>query len=115
MLNVRLHQVDIPLLVGVNLGKTVRLQAGPVMGYVLGVGSAPGAGNVLDAFVNDFENKNWGYQMGGGVDLGRLALDVRYGGSLGKRTMNVEVDGSSYPIEVGRSAITVTAGINILK
>ena len=115
LLNVRLNQVDIPLLVGVNLGKTVRLQAGPVMGYVWGVGSAPGAGNVLDAFVNDFENKNWGYQMGGGVDLGRLALDVRYGGSLGKRTMNVEVDGSSYPIEVGRSAITVTEGINILK
>lgn len=112
---VRFNQVDVPLLAGVNLGKAVRLQVGPVMSYVLSAGSEPGAGNVLDAFVNDFDNKSWGYQAGAGFDLGRLALDLRYGGTLGKRTLGVDVDGTTYPVEVGRSAITVTAGINILK
>ncbi|MBI1192427.1 MAG: outer membrane beta-barrel protein [Bacteroidetes bacterium] len=109
------NQVDIPMLVGFNLGRAVRVQAGPVMSYVLGVGSDRGVVNIMDAFVNDFENKSWGYQAGAGLDLGRLALDVRYGGSLGKRDVFFDVDGTTYPVSVSRNSILVTAGIAILK
>ncbi len=112
---VSFNQVDIPLLAGINIGRTVRIQAGPVMTYVLGASSDSGAGNVLDALVNDFDNKSWGYQAGAGLDLGRLALDVRYGGSLGKRTVDFAVDGTSYPVALGINSIQVTAGINIFK
>jgi len=112
---VSFNQVDVPMLVGFNLGRTVRLQAGPVMTYVLDVGSDRGVANVMDAFLNDFDNKSWGYQAGGGLDLGRLALDVRYGGSLGKRDLVFEVDGTTYPVSVTRNSIQVTAGIAILK
>jgi hypothetical protein len=112
---VSFNQVDVPMLVGFNLGRTVRLQAGPVMTYVLDVGSDRGVANVMDAFVNDFDNKSWGYQAGAGLDLGRLALDVRYGGSLGTRSMSFEVDGTTYPVSLTRNSIQVTAGIAILK
>ncbi len=112
---VRFNQLDIPLLVGLNFGKVVRLQAGPVMNYVLDVGTEPGAGNLIQAAVNDFDNRSWSYQVGGGLDLGRLALDVRYGSTFGKRQVGFDVDGTTVPIRVGRQGWTVTAGIMLLK
>jgi hypothetical protein len=112
---VRFNQVDIPLLAGINICRQLRIQAGPVMSYVLDVHTSPGAAQVLDAFVNDFENKSWGYQAGIGLDLGRLALDVRYGGPLSKETVVFDVDGSLQPVQVARNQIQVTAGINLIR
>jgi hypothetical protein len=112
---VRFNQLDIPLLVGLNLGKTVRLQAGPVMNYVLDVGTDPGAGNLVQAVVQDFDNRAWSYQVGGGLDLGRLALDVRYGSTFGKREVGFDLDGTTVPVHVGRQGWTVTAGIMLIK
>jgi len=112
---VSFNQLDIPLLVGLNLGKVVRVQAGPVMNYVLAVNTQPGAGNLIDALVNNFDDKAWSYQVGGGLDLGRLALDIRYGGTMGKREVGFDVDGTTYPVRVGRQGLTVTAGVMLLK
>lgn len=113
--SVRFNQLDIPLLVGLNLGRAVRVQAGPVMNYVLDVGTEPGAGNLVQALVEDFDNRSWSYQVGGGLDLGRLALDVRYGGTMGKREVGFDIDGETVPVRVGRQGWTVTAGIMLIK
>lgn len=112
---VRFNQLDIPLLVGLNLGKVVRLQGGPVMNYVLDVGTDPGAGNLIQAVVQEFDNRAWSYQVGGGLDLGRMALDVRYGSTFGKREVGFDVDGTTVPVSVGRQGWTVTAGIMLIK
>jgi hypothetical protein len=112
---VRFNQVDIPLLAGFNICRQVRIQAGPVMSYVLDVHTQPGAAQVLNAFVNDFGNKSWGYQAGIGLDLGRLALDVRYGGPLSKETLVFDVGGTLQPVQVAQNQLQVTAGINLIR
>jgi Outer membrane protein beta-barrel domain len=74
--------VDVPLLVGFKMGP-IRLNAGPMASFVV---SNKGLDTVLkDVSSNtaeSFKNASYGYQAGGGFDLGSLSLDLRYEGSL---------------------------------
>lgn len=112
---VKFSQIDIPVLAGFNLGRAIRIQAGPVMSYVLDVDMEPGARNLVEAFVEDFDNKSWGYQAGVGLDLGRLQLDARVGGPIAKRSVDFEVDGNLYPVEFRRQTIQLTAAVALIK
>jgi hypothetical protein len=112
---VNFNRLDVPLLMGLNFGKVVRIQAGPVMTYVLDVDVEQGAGALVETFVNDFDSNRWGYQVGGGLDLGRLALDVRWGGGFGTRAVEIDVNGQPQVLDLKRQSIQATLGINIIK
>ena len=79
---------DIPLLVGFKMGP-LRLNAGPMASFKI---SDKGLDEALKAYSSNveesFKNASYGYQAGGGVDLGALSLDLRYEGSLSEVTGN---------------------------
>ncbi len=98
MLDVKFNRIDIPLLVGVKLGPA-RINAGPVGTAVISstnelIALASGGAESLS------NNFTWGFQAGIGVDLfKKLAIDVRYEGTLSRFGESLEIAGTSYPLD----------------
>jgi hypothetical protein len=73
---------DVPLLIGYKFGP-IRLNAGPMASFTV---SSNGLDEALKSVSSNlgesFKKASYGYQAGGGIDLGSLSLDLRYEGSL---------------------------------
>lgn len=81
---VKTTSFDIPVLLGIK-GGPLRVMAGPIVS--LRVNDNDRLGVALNQYTNGSLNDAWskayyGYQIGGGLDLGSLGLDVRYEGNL---------------------------------
>lgn len=76
----KIDKLDAPVLVGINILGPLNIKAGPSFQYILN--------NTLeDSFlkINDVENEiTVGYQLGAGINLGRLGFDLRYEGAFGE-------------------------------
>jgi hypothetical protein len=79
---------DIPVMIGFKVGP-LRLNAGPMASFKI---SDKGLDEALKAYSSNveesFKNASYGYQAGGGIDIGALSLDLRYEGSLSEVTGN---------------------------
>ncbi|PWJ44188.1 porin family protein [Sediminitomix flava] len=97
------ERIDLPVLLGFRIGLkslAVRLNAGPMMSFVLedGFSSLPE--------VNDINSNNlvWGYQAGGGVDIGKFSIDARYEGNINKYVKSIngaDVNGRMNQVVLG--------------
>ncbi|PRY10399.1 outer membrane protein with beta-barrel domain [Pontibacter ummariensis] len=65
-------RLDVPIMVGYNFFKVLRVQAGPVISQLI---SAEQENQDIEEFLN---NSDWGYQAGIGIDVWNLTADVRY-------------------------------------
>lgn len=66
------NRLDVPLLVGINLFKVARIQAGPVASMLV-------SGKFGDQNLENYLNKSdWGWQAGLGFDIGNFTADLRY-------------------------------------
>lgn len=78
----KLSKIDAPVLVGLNVLGPLNIKAGPSFQYILK--------NELEKTeleIEDVENDiTVGYQLGAGLDLGRLGLDLRYEGAFTENT-----------------------------
>lgn len=76
--NYKLKKIDVPVLVGVNVLGPLNIKAGPSLQYILK--------NELEdtSFkIGDVDKKTTvGYQLGIGLDFGRLGFDARYEGAF---------------------------------
>ena len=75
---------DVPVLLGLK-GGPLRVMAGPIASFR--VDNNAGLSDALKQYTGGTLNDAWqkayyGYQVGGGLDLGKLGLDVRYQGNL---------------------------------
>lgn len=78
----KLSKIDAPVLVGLNILGPLNIKAGPSFQYVLD-NKIEGA----DLDIEDVEKEiSMGYQLGAGVNLGRLGFDVRYEGAFTDNT-----------------------------
>lgn len=91
--DVILNTVDIPVLIGYKIidppTLNVRLQAGPVASLVTNKtfevsGEGITAQDPPEEYKNDFNDVNWGLQLGVGVDFLFLTADLRYELGLNK-------------------------------
>ncbi len=74
----KIDKIDAPILVGINLLGPLHIKAGPSFQYILN--------NKLEnsSFkISEVENEiTLGYQLGAGINLGRLGFDLRYEGAF---------------------------------
>ncbi|GGG29992.1 hypothetical protein GCM10011344_33590 [Dokdonia pacifica] len=71
-------KIDIPLLVGLDIVGPLNIKAGPSFQLVLN-NDLDGLGVAIEDPENSF---TIGYQLGAGVQLGRLGIDLRYEGAF---------------------------------
>ncbi|MEZ0541135.1 outer membrane beta-barrel protein [Fibrella arboris] len=88
---------DVPVLLGLK-GGPLRFMVGPMASFR--VDNNAGLSDALKQYttgtLNDAWSKAWyGYQIGGGLDLGSLGLDVRYQGNLSD-VAQVNTNGGSF-------------------
>lgn len=91
----KLDKIDAPLLVGINILGPLNIKAGPSFQYILS--------NELEGSsvkISDVENNiSVGYQLGAGVNLGRLGFDVRYEGAFKENTAFNETASENFSID----------------
>jgi hypothetical protein len=84
-IDLKLTNIDLPVLIGVKLANVLRINAGPVATFRLS-----DSGNLGDSIKEYqgqnaseiFNNVTLGYQAGVGFDLGKLNIDLRYEGNI---------------------------------
>jgi Outer membrane protein beta-barrel domain len=85
---VNFTNLSVPLLLGHSFGSknlNFRLMAGPVYTYALSKSeSFSDNTNAAIADFGHYKNSTIGFQAGGGVDIGPITADIRYGGGLTK-------------------------------
>ncbi|WP_374166051.1 porin family protein [Arcticibacter sp. MXS-1] len=75
---VRFTTLDVPVLIGNKIGfnkLNVRFMAGPVVSFILD-DVKKDLGQVTN--FGGYKNQTWGAQLGAGVDVGSLTVDLRY-------------------------------------
>ncbi len=90
---VRFTTLDVPVLIGNKIGfdkLNVRFMAGPVISFILDNSFKSNFQNVTD--VDDYKNQTWGAQIGAGVDIGSLAVDLRYEAGLSNVSKSGQYD-----------------------
>lgn len=79
---VKFTTLDIPLLLGTRLvgsnNVNIRFMAGPVVSFVLDEKSDFSAAYDQATDFKNYKNQTWGGQVGAGVDLGNISVDLRY-------------------------------------
>ncbi|GAB3702814.1 hypothetical protein GCM10027592_32600 [Spirosoma flavus] len=82
--SVKVTSFDVPILLGLK-GGPLRIMAGPIISFKIDDNQK--LGEAIRQYTNGSLNDAWtkayyGYQVGGGLDLGSLGIDVRYEGNL---------------------------------
>lgn len=85
----RFTKVDLPVLVGAKMGP-LRVGVGPVASMVL---SSKSELTDINGYDDKFKKATFGYQAGIGLDIWKLALDLKYEGNLSKLGDGVTVNG----------------------
>lgn len=105
-------KIDLPVLVGVKFGP-LRLGAGPVASYVLHSTSGlaeSDAHRELD-LRERFNDVTFGYQVGVGLDVGNIILDLKYEGSLSRLGEGVTLGETSFPFDTRPRQFILSIGL----
>jgi hypothetical protein len=88
-------KIDIPVLVGIKMGP-LRLGIGPVASMVL---KSKSELTDIDKFDDKFKSATFGYQAGVGLDIWKIALDLKYEGNLSRLGDQVTISGKNYSFD----------------
>jgi hypothetical protein len=102
--NIQFNRFDVPLLIGKSLGP-LRINAGPVMSFII---SEPS-----DAFKQGINEATWGYQAGVGLDVGKIALDIRYEGAFSSMIDSITIDGQTFNLDARGRQLIISLGIKL--
>ena len=99
-------QIDIPIMIGYKVGP-LRLQAGPIASIVIDSQSA-----LLDYdnYEEEFNGATWGYQVGIGLDIKKITIDIKYEGNLSKLGDGVTIGGETQEFDSRNSQFVFTLG-----
>lgn len=78
------NKLDVPVMLGYKLSKVFRIQAGPVASLLLQADAKDGLGDAYRDVKDNYEDSTIGYQVGVGLDIWRILLDLKYEGNLSK-------------------------------
>ncbi len=108
-----LSYIDVPLLVGYKLA-FVRFNAGPNFQFLLDAQQkASDLAKDPNFSKNNFESSSVGFQVGAGVDLLKLSIDLRYDGNFGSIGKEITVNGTQYDYSTRASMWQLTLGFKI--
>ena len=104
------QSISVPVMVGLKLGKILRINAGPGFNYIL---SQKVSDNLKD-LDQKYKSATIGYQAGIGADLSLLMIDLKYEGGLSKLGDSVTIPGAgSFNTDMRSSQIILSVGIKL--
>ena len=101
-----INRIDIPVLVGFKLS-ILKLEAGPVASFVISNNSDLSSITEYDL---QWNKATIGYQAGIGLDIGKIALDVKYEGNLSKLGTGITIGNTTTSFDTRLNQIIVSIG-----
>ena len=98
------NKLDIPVLAGLKFGPA-RIEVGPVASVLLSSKS-----DLITDGKATMKNATIGYQAGVGLDISRLAIDLKYEGNLSKLGDGVKIGSEEYNFDTRNSQIILSLG-----
>jgi len=103
----KIGRLDIPVLVGVKLG-TFRLGLGPVGSITLSDRSDL---TDITGYEATFKSATFGYQLGAGLDIWKIGIDLRYEGNLTKLGDQLNIGGQTINLDNRVRQVIISLGI----
>lgn len=116
--DVNLKTIQIPLLVGIRLIDlkmvNFRVFGGPTASIVQDKTIENSVSNLISPITDtDIKDMIWSFQIGGGVDVFGLTIDIRYNVGLINVINEVDVEGTNIPFESKTNGFNVSVGWKI--
>lgn len=103
----KIGRIDVPVLVGVKLG-TFRLGLGPVGSIIV---SDKSDLTDITGYEATLKSATFGYQLGAGVDIWKIGIDLRYEGNLTKLGDHLDIGGQTINLDNRVRQIIISLGI----
>ena len=105
------NKIDVPIMIGAKLGDVLRINAGPTFSYILREDArSEGAVATTQEVSTNYENATVGYQLGIGLDIGKIVIDARYEDNLSKLGDSVRFGSKTFDTDYRNSQYTVSLG-----
>ncbi|MEO1435071.1 MAG: hypothetical protein AAFV80_06000, partial [Bacteroidota bacterium] len=101
-----LKDLDIPILIGTKLGP-LRLNAGPMARMALDRNANAEPGEEI----NLRQSTTFGFQAGGGIDIGNIGIDMRYESNLTGLGEEFQLFGRNHSTNSGAPQIVMSASL----
>ena len=113
----KLNYFDMNLMVGYSLMGVVRLNIGPSLGMLMGANQDADNATVADPDFNksNFESSYWGLQFGGGVDVGKICIDIRWISNMTEMGKVINVNGISKDYTTNSRQLMFSIGYKFIK
>jgi len=108
LINQKIGRMDVPVLVGVKLG-TFRLGLGPVGSIVI---SDKSDLTDITGYEATLKSATFGYQLGAGLDIWKLGIDLRYEGGLTKLGDQLDIGGHTINLDNRVRQIIISLALN---
>jgi hypothetical protein len=102
----KLNRIDIPVLVGFKLS-ILKLEVGPVASFTISNNSDLES---ITQYDMQWNKATIGYQAGIGLDVGKMALDVRYEGNLSKFGTGINIGNTTTSFDTRLNQVIVSLG-----
>ena len=106
----KIRRIDLPVLAGTYIGP-VRVGLGPVGSILVGESSVLDDDIDVDEFEEDINRMTFGYQLGAGINISNLVLDVKYEGGLTKLGDRVIVGGEKQQFDSRPRQFIISLGV----
>ena len=104
----KIGRIDVPVLVGVKLGN-FRLGLGPVGSIIV---SDESDLDDITGYEATLKSATFGYQLGAGVDIWKISIDLRYEGNLTKLGDHLDIGGKTINLDNRVRQIIISLGIS---
>jgi hypothetical protein len=103
----KLNRIDIPVMVGFKL-KVLKLEAGPIASFLL---SSTSDLETITNYDMQWNKATIGYQAGIGLDIGKIALDVKYEGNLSNLGTGIKIGNTTTSFDTRLNQIILSIGL----
>ncbi len=105
------NRLEVPVMVGMEIFNFLKLYAGP--NFALNLNSDINFKGTSEEVEDRYKDSTIGYQVGIGVEISRLQIDLRFGGNFESITDGVEIDGVEYATDNRNDAVYIGVGFRL--
>jgi len=112
--NLTYNKLDVPVMVGIKIGNIIRVNAGPTFSFILDQDIREEGTSVINNISQNYNEANVGYQVGVGLDISKLVIDLKYENNLSVLGESVTIADQTFPTDMRNRLFQLTLGWKLL-
>jgi opacity protein-like surface antigen len=112
--NYTLNKFDVPVMIGNKFAGIFRFQVGPVFSTILNQSIKEDVSGTVTQIKQGWRDAAVGYQVGLGLDIGKVILDLKYEGNLSKVGDSINIGGQPFNTDLRNNQVILSLGWSLL-